>query len=68
MQVKKEKDLNTNIQVFEKQVKNLLHLDIEDEQILKQIVMKLIQKIEVFDDGSLKIHYNITNPNLIQGA
>ncbi|WP_339289141.1 recombinase family protein [Paenibacillus sp. FSL E2-0201] len=67
-QVKNEKDLDTNIQVFEKQVKKLLHIDFEDERILKQIVMKLIQKIEVFSDGNIKIHYNIAHPKLIHGA
>lgn len=66
--VNKEKDLDNNIQVFEKQVMNLLHLNIEDERVLKQIVIKLIQKIEVFDDGSIKIHYNIAHPYQIQGA
>lgn len=40
--VNKEKDLDNNIQVFEKQVMNLLHLNIEDERVLRQIVMRLI--------------------------
>lgn len=48
-QVKNEKDLGTTIKVFEKQVKNFLHLDLEVKLILKQNEMKLIQKIEVFN-------------------
>lgn len=67
-QVKNEKDLDTNIQVFEKQVKNLLHLDFGDERILKQIIMRFIQKIEFFNDGNKKIHYNIAHPKFIHGA
>jgi site-specific DNA recombinase len=41
---------------------------INDEEILKLTVHKLINKIEVFDSGSIKIHFNFKNPNSIKGA
>ncbi|MED4039402.1 recombinase family protein [Niallia taxi] len=64
----KEKDTDSNFHAFEKQINNLLHLNIKDEKILKQILHKLITKIEVFEDGSIKITFNFKKPNGIKGA
>ncbi|WP_157756239.1 hypothetical protein [Paenibacillus crassostreae] len=45
-------------------------LDIDDEQVIKQLLHQVIKKIEVHQDGSIKIHY-ITHPQgmsvLLQG-
>jgi site-specific DNA recombinase len=53
---------------FERQVQTLLSLDFENEKILKCIVDKLIHKIEVYEGGNIKIHYNFRNPEAQQGA
>ncbi|WP_216638960.1 hypothetical protein [Paenibacillus sp. FJAT-26967] len=36
--------------------------DIDDEQVLKQLLHQVIQKIEVHQNGTIKIHYNIAHP------
>jgi site-specific DNA recombinase len=64
----KENDLDGDFISFEKQINSLLSLDIEDERILKQVIHKLIQNIEIFKDRSIKIHFNITNPTAKKGA
>ncbi|WP_157211865.1 MULTISPECIES: hypothetical protein [Brevibacillus] len=47
-------------------------LDIDAKQVLKQLLHQLIEKIEVHQDGTIKIHYNIAHPQemgeLLQGA
>jgi len=57
-----KKDLNEQLQTFRKEVKRFVNLDIEDEQVLKQILQRLIHKIEVFEGGKIKIHYNLSHP------
>lgn len=57
-----QKDTEQQLRVFKKQVDRFAQLDIDDEQVLKQVLQKLIHKIEVHEDGSLTIHYNITRP------
>ncbi|MED1825244.1 hypothetical protein, partial [Brevibacillus agri] len=39
-----------------------INLDIEDEQVLKQVLQRLIHQIEVFEGGKIKIHYNLSQP------
>lgn len=64
----KEKDMDSQIHAFEKQVSKLIHLNIEDEKVLKQVIHKLIHKIEVFEGGKIKIHFNFINPAAKMGA
>jgi DNA invertase Pin-like site-specific DNA recombinase len=64
----KEKDMDSQIHAFEKQVSKLIHLNIEDEKVLKQVIHKLIHKIEVFEGGKIKIHFNFINPVAKMGA
>ncbi|WP_181410284.1 recombinase family protein [Paenibacillus sp. tmac-D7] len=66
IQLDEEKE--SRFRFFEKQVKTLLSLDFENEKILKCIVDKLILKIEVYEGGNIKIHYNFRNPEIQQGA
>jgi hypothetical protein len=58
----KEKDMASQIHAFEKQVSKLIHLKIEDEKVLKQVLHNLNHKIEVFEGGKIKIHFNFINP------
>ncbi len=57
-----KKDLNEQQQSFRKEVERFFNLDIDDEQVMKQILQRLIHKIEVFESGKIKIHYNLSNP------
>ncbi|WP_047155036.1 recombinase family protein [Aneurinibacillus tyrosinisolvens] len=60
--LEKEKDTEQQFRAFQKLVDRFTQLDINDEQVLRQMLQQLINKIEVHEDGSLKIYYNITRP------
>ncbi len=49
-------------EAFRKEVERFIDLDIDDEQVLKQFLQRLIKTIEVFEDGKIKINYNLSNP------
>jgi site-specific DNA recombinase len=66
--VEKEKDMENQLHAFEKQVSQLIHLNIKDEKVLKQFIHRLIHKIEVFDGNNIKIHFNFLKPNTEMGA
>jgi site-specific DNA recombinase len=54
------KDTSEQLQVFRKEVERFTNLDIDDEQVLKQVLQRLISKIEVFEGEKIKIHYNLS--------
>ena len=56
------KNLAERKEAFRKEVERFIDLDISDEQVLKQFLQELIQTIEVFEDGKIKINYNLSNP------
>ncbi|MEJ8548651.1 recombinase zinc beta ribbon domain-containing protein [Brevibacillus borstelensis] len=55
-------DLAEQLHVFKKEVERFSTLDIGDAQVMKHVLQRLIQKIEVFEGGKIKIHYNLSNP------
>ncbi|MEF3310760.1 recombinase family protein [Paenibacillus sp. GYB004] len=57
-----KKDLNEQLQAFRNEVERFTNLDIDDEQVMKQVLQRLIHKIEVFEGGKIKIHYNLSAP------
>ncbi|PSK09222.1 hypothetical protein C7R92_16120 [Brevibacillus porteri] len=67
-----QKDTEEQFRAFQKKIALFAQLDIDDEQVLKQLLHHVIEKIEVHQDGSIKIHYNIAHPQemseLLQGA
>lgn len=67
-----QKDTEEQFRAFQKQITLFAQLDIDDEQVLKQLLHQVIQKIEIHQDGSIKIHYHIAQPQvmggLLQGA
>ncbi|RNB87552.1 hypothetical protein EDM58_00065 [Brevibacillus panacihumi] len=56
------KNLAERKKAFRTEVERFIDLDISDEQVLKQILQRLIQTIEVFEDGKMKLNYNLSNP------
>lgn len=58
-QLDETKDQNKNIQVFKKITKNFLSLNIKDQQEMKQVLQRIIEKIEVFEEEKIVIHYNL---------
>ncbi len=60
-------DIEEQLGAFRKQISRFTKLDIDDEQVLKQVLQRLIQKIEVNEDGLIKvIHYNISRPQSVR--
>ncbi|MDQ0919165.1 hypothetical protein QFZ78_005425 [Paenibacillus sp. V4I5] len=55
-------NLKERKEAFKKEVESFTVLNIGDEQVLKQILQRLIQSIEVFEGGKIKINYNLSNP------
>lgn len=55
-----KKDNTEQLQAFKKEVERFSDLDIEDENILKQVLQRLINKIEILEEGKIKIHYNLS--------
>ncbi|MFC0212885.1 recombinase family protein [Paenibacillus chartarius] len=60
--IESKKDTERYLQDFQRQVNKIAKLDVDNEQVLKHIIQKLINKIEVHADGSIKIIYNIARP------
>lgn len=58
-QLDEKKDQDKNFQAFKKIVKSFLNLDMNDQQYLKQVLQRLIEKIEVFKEEKIVIHYNL---------
>lgn len=57
--ISKEKDNDGNLHAFQKEIKNFFKLDISDEELLRNVLHKLIDRIEVSKDGDITIHYNL---------
>lgn len=62
-----QEDTEKNLLAFQNEVKKFVQLQISDEEMLRQTLHKLIEKIEVSEDGVITIHYNFKNP-LSMGA
>lgn len=59
-----KKDTDIRKQAFRREVERFANLDIDDEQVLKQVLQRLFDKIEVFEGGRIKIHYNLLQPSI----
>lgn len=57
-----QKDTEEQFRAFQKKITLFAQLDIDDEQVLKQLLHQVIEKIEVRQDGTIKINYNIAYP------
>ncbi|BDG33496.1 recombinase family protein [Parageobacillus thermoglucosidasius] len=61
--LEQREQFDKKIQYFKKEIERFLNLDINDSQVLKQILQRLIEKIEVFEGGKIKIYYNLSLPH-----
>lgn len=61
----REKDTETSLNAFQKEIQRFANLEIDDEETLRQVLHKLLHKVEVHEDGSLTIQYNFKNPMLM---
>ncbi|GAF15452.1 hypothetical protein JCM19046_4608 [Bacillus sp. JCM 19046] len=58
-QLEQKKNQEKNILAFKRIVDNFLNLDEKDQQDMKQILQRMIDKIKVSEEGEIDIHYNI---------
>ncbi|OBY76745.1 recombinase [Paenibacillus sp. KS1] len=65
--LEEKKDTEEQLRAFQKQITRFSKLDIDNQEVMKQVLQRLIQKIEVNEDGSIKvIHYNISRPQSVR--
>jgi len=57
-----KQNCDQQLHAFKKEVGRFITLDFDDEQVMKQVLQRLIHKIEVFEGERIKIHYNLSNP------
>jgi hypothetical protein len=61
-----KEDIEQNLKGFEKQIRLISQLDINDLRILKMILHKLVQKVVISADGFVKqIVFNFSQPALV---
>jgi len=65
--IENEKKSKDWMKQFQAEVARFTELDISDEEALRNIFQKLLDRIEVQENGSIRIFYNFKNP-MIQGA
>lgn len=63
----KEKDTETSLSAFQREIQLFTQLEIVDEETLRQLLHKLIDKVYVYEDGRIEIHYNFRYP-MLKGA
>ncbi|MNI36139.1 hypothetical protein D3C73_901820 [compost metagenome] len=49
----------------QEEIRRFAELEIIDEEMLREIIHRLIERIELAADGSIAIHYNFKNPLLL---
>ena len=52
-----KKDMEANIHAFEKIIHQFLSLDIQDKDVLKKVLRNIVDKIVVYEDQKIEIHY-----------
>lgn len=58
--LEKRNDTTEQLLVFKREIERFVNLDIDDEKVLKQVLQRLITKIEVFESEKVKIYYNLS--------
>lgn len=58
----KEVDTETNIHAFQAEIQRFISLQFDNEETLRHVLHRLIDRVEVSADGQITIHYNFKNP------
>jgi site-specific DNA recombinase len=58
----KEVDTETNIHAFQAEIQRFISLQFDNEETLRHVLHRLIDRIEVSADGLITIHYNSKHP------
>lgn len=62
-----EHDSESRVSTFKEELMKFATLDISNEEILRDMIHRMINRVDVHQDGSIDISYNFQNP-LKQGA
>lgn len=62
-----EHDTESRVSAFKAELMKFIALDVSNEEILRDMIHKMINRVDVHEDGSIEITYNFQNP-LKQGA
>lgn len=62
-----EHDTESRVSAFKAELMKFAALDVSNEEILRDMIHKMINRVDVHEDGSIEISYNFQNP-LKQGA
>ncbi|WP_157756229.1 hypothetical protein [Paenibacillus crassostreae] len=57
-----EHDTESRVTVFKAELLKFAALDVSNEELLRDMIHKMINRIDVHDDGSIEISYNFQNP------
>lgn len=60
-----EQESEEALHAFQKDVEQFVKLEIKDEEILRDMLHRLVDRVEIAEDGSITIHYNFKNPLLM---
>ncbi|WP_090799304.1 recombinase family protein [Paenibacillus sp. GP183] len=63
--VSQEQENQGSIHAFQLEIERFTQLEISDEEILREVLHRLIERVEVAEDGSIDIHYDFKNPFLM---
>jgi SMC interacting uncharacterized protein involved in chromosome segregation len=58
----KEVDTETNIHAFQAEIRRFINFQFDNEETLRHVLHRLIDRVEVSADGQITIHYNFKNP------
>ncbi|MBY9077135.1 recombinase family protein [Paenibacillus sp. HN-1] len=62
-----EHDTESRVSAFKAELMKFAALEVSNEEILRDMIHKMINRVDVHEDGSIEISYNFQNP-LKQGA
>lgn len=66
-EISHEHDTESRVSSFKAELTKFAALDVSNEEILRDMIHKMINRVDVHEDGSIEISYNFQNP-LKQGA
>ncbi|MBO9599208.1 MAG: recombinase family protein, partial [Cohnella sp.] len=67
VEIAHEHDTESRVSSFKAELTKFAALDVSNEEILRDMIHKMIDRVDVHEDGSIEISYNFQNP-LKQGA
>lgn len=65
--IAKEHDSESSVTAFKEELMKFATLDINNEEVLRDVLHRLIRRVDVYKDGNIEVTYNFQNP-LKKGA